>query len=449
LLGVADTLASIGRGDLAMRLLDIAKAREPDNAAVYMARAGAQSLDRRTAEAESELRNYLARHPRAPTVQVALARVLASSNNLEGARSVLGDLLKESPGALEPSALLASIELQKGQTAAAIKILDAAVAAAPGNGAAAAGAGTLLLSTRHPVESIRYWALATRQRSEAGDFLRLSQALSATGKSAEARVTLDQVLHLDPKNVEARVALAELEIRDRQAGKALAILDALEPNAAARIDVLVARADALLASGRGAEAYPLYQRAFESTRSQILVFQMFKSKLAAKMPQPEQPLKNWLLMAPQDVLIRQTLAQYLMQTSDNAGAIAAYEELVQLVPRDVMALNNLAWLLADRSPERAEQFARTAVKAGPGQKQVLETLASILAKRGKLTEAVGLYATAIDAFEQDGAVLYRYADALARSGDRAKAKVFVTRSLAAQANFAERAAAEQLATQLN
>lgn len=448
LLVAADAVASLGRGDLAMKLLDVAKKREPDNASVYVARAGAQMIDRRTAAAEAELRDYLSRHPRETTVRLALARMLAGANNLEGARSVLGGLLQESPGAMQPSALLAGIELQKGQTAEALKILDAAVAAAPGDGAAAAAAGTLLLGTRHPGEAIRFLTLATQQKSEPSYFLRLSQALGATGKTTEARATLADVLRLDPKNVDARVALAGLEILDKRAGSALATLDAVDAKAAGRVDVLVARADALLSSGRGAEAYALYRRAFDSARSPVLALQMFKAKLAANMPQPEQPLKVWLQISPRDRAIRLTLAQYLMQTGDNVGAIAAYEELVQLVPRDVMALNNLAWLLADRSPERAEQFARTAVEAGPGQKQVLETLASILAKRGKMTEAVRLYDTAIDAFAQDSSVLYRYADALARSGDRAKAKVFVARSLAAQANFAERAAAEQLAAKL-
>jgi hypothetical protein len=59
-----------------------------------------------------------------------------------------------------------------------------------------------------------------------------------------------------------------------------------------------------------------------------------------------------------------------------------------------------------------------------------------------------LYGAVIDKFAQDGSVLYRYADALARSGDRDQARVYVARALEAQASFAERAAAEQLATQL-
>ena len=449
LLVAADTLASLGRGDLAMRLLDVAKKREPDNASVYVARAGAQMIDRRTAAAEAELRDYLSRHPRDTQVRVALARLLAGANNMEGARGLLTELLTESPGAMQPSGLLASIELQAGRTAEASKVLDAAVAAAPRDGAAAAAAGNLLLNARHPAEAVRFLALATQQKSDASYFLRLSQALSATGKTADARATLAQVLRLDPKNVEARVALAGLEILDQRAGSALTTLDSVDAKASGRVDVLVARADALLSSGRGAEAYELYRRAFESARSPVLALQMFKSKTAAKMPQPEQPLRMWLQISPRDRAIRLTLAQYLMQTGDNVGAIAAYEELVQLFPRDAVALNNLAWLLSDRSPERAEKFARTALEVAPaGQPQVAETLASILAKRDKLPEAVKLYGTVIDAFAQDGSVLYRYADALVRSGDRDKAKVFATRALESQANFPERAAAEKLAEQL-
>jgi putative PEP-CTERM system TPR-repeat lipoprotein len=449
LLVAADTVASLGRGDLAMRLLDVAKKREPDNVSVYVARAGAQMIDRRTAAAEAELRDYLSRHPRDTQVRVALARVLTSANNVEGARGLLNGLLAESPGAMQPSALLASIELQAGRTADAVRILDAAVAAAPRDGAAAAAAGNFLLSARHPAEAVPFLTLATQQKSDASYFLRLSQALSATGKTADARATLAQVLRLDPKNVEARVALAGLEILDKRAGSALTTLDSVDAKASGRVDVLVARADALLSSGRGAEAYELYRRAFDSARSPVLALQMFKSKAAANMPQPEQPLKMWLQISPRDRAIRLTLAQYLMQTGDNTGAVAAYEELVQLFPRDAVALNNLAWLLSDRSPERAEQLARTAIEAAPaGQPQIVETLASILAKRGKLPEAVRLYGTVIDKFAQDGSVLYRYADALARSGDRDQAKLFVARSLETQANFAERTAAEQLAAQL-
>ena len=70
-------------------------------------------------------------------------------------------------------------------------------------------------------------------------------------------------------------------------------------------------------------------------------------------------------------------------------------QLVQLDPRNAAALNNLAALVADRSPQDAVAYARRALEQEPDNPAILDTLASALAADKKLDEAKVVHARAM------------------------------------------------------
>jgi len=82
----------------------------------------------------------------------------------------------------------------------------------------------------------------------------------------------------------------------------------------------------------------------------------------------------------------------------SAEAEAAYRRAIEIAPDQPEALNNLAWLLLQQGSRlaEAEALARAAAAPpGPDRPLVLDTLARILAARGRCQEAEGTFAEAL------------------------------------------------------
>lgn len=115
----------------------------------------------------------------------------------------------------------------------------------------------------------------------------------------------------------------------------------------------------------------------------------------------ETALRRATELAPNLVEAQMLLASSCEHTGDPAGAIAAYDRVLDLDPDRLEAANNLAWLLATtpdpdlRDGERAVTLARRTVKRlrVPAS---LDTLAAALAETGRFDEAVATLEEAID-----------------------------------------------------
>lgn len=97
---------------------------------------------------------------------------------------------------------------------------------------------------------------------------------------------------------------------------------------------------------------------------------------------------------PRHVQARVDLGNVLRRLGRVDEATEAYREALRVEPGSVEALNNLAWLLYEGGArlEEAEALARraTAAAAEPQRAAVADTLARILAARGKCEEAAGV-----------------------------------------------------------
>ena len=158
---------------------------------------------------------------------------------------------------------------------------------------------------------------------------------------------------------------------------------------------------------------------------------------------------NWLAREPRDIAARRSLSDFYLRTGADRDAAAQLERLIVEVPNDVVALNNLAWLLEDRDRPRAETLARRAYAIAPMNPAIADTLGWVLIQAGKYAEARDLLAMASGALPDDASVRYHYALALARSGDRATAKTNVERALASKNSFSSRDAAKSLFQELS
>ncbi len=106
-----------------------------------------------------------------------------------------------------------------------------------------------------------------------------------------------------------------------------------------------------------------------------------------------------------------------------AGAQQAYEQLLEIDGRNVIGLNNLAYLLSDKlsKPSEAVPYARRAALLF-GAATVRDTLGWTLVQLGDFREAIAILTGVLETNPRFIPSIYHLAEAYRRSGDNGKAK---------------------------
>lgn len=134
-------------------------------------------------------------------------------------------------------------------------------------------------------------------------------------------------------------------------------------------------------------------------------------------PKQFQTVKGWIEEAlaaePNSLALRLNLGELHALRQDFATAEQVYRDVLKADPKNAVALNNLAWILAPR-PESADQalrFADRAIELSGATGELLDTRARILISAGQYDRAV---ADLTDAINQGGSPLRYFHLALAR-----------------------------------
>jgi Flp pilus assembly protein TadD len=138
------------------------------------------------------------------------------------------------------------------------------------------------------------------------------------------------------------------------------------------------------------------------------------------------------------------------QLGELSKAQQAYQEVLQLDPASSVALNNLAWVLAESEGdlELAQQLAEQAQAVDPNNPNIIDTLGWIHFKAGRHDEAVRLLSESAAQRPNDAGRQYRLGMAYVRAGDVAEGRRALTRAAGATAATPERDAARAALTSL-
>jgi len=156
--------------------------------------------------------------------------------------------------------------------------------------------------------------------------------------------------------------------------------------------------------------------------------------------------RQWLQEHPGDVRV-------LMQQANNSmtagqDAVEQYRHVLTLESDNVVALNNLAWLLRERAPEESLDYARRASQLQPDNAAVLDTLAVVEYLNGNLEVASRSIQRALEATPGQPSMLYHSAMIDAARGETESAKETLGKLLEGTEDFPERAEARSLYEEL-
>lgn len=119
----------------------------------------------------------------------------------------------------------------------------------------------------------------------------------------------------------------------------------------------------------------------------------------------------------------QAMLAQLSLTTNAELAIATYETMLKEQPDNVLALNNLAWLMLEKGEtQSALRYAKKAYELRPNHPDVLDTYGKILLDTDDAQQAKTMFEASLKARPNSPEVQMHYAEALAKTGNKEKAK---------------------------
>lgn len=401
--------AQLALGNSARLLGDWATARAAADAALAItpAHPDALTLAGHVAVAEGDLDRARARFndiltlsPTSLHARVQLARSLRLAGQPESARLQLDRVLTEQPNDPAAEYELAECEAQAGLLSNALARLTTAIERRPDNEGIRTRLATLALAAgRWDEAHTQGRELLTRHPGSPAGHLTLAAVYQVNGLYRAAEQECREALRQHPDLPAVPILMARTLILQNRHAEAITPLRKCVQTWPDDLTASLLLAECYLAT----HAYGDAQALLDAT--------------ARKHPTAEAPL---LL-----------LARLHMERGDAGAAGARYRQVLAINPRQIVALNNLAGLLARKGRpglDEALALATRAVELAPANPDLADTLGWIQAQRGDHAGALASLAFALRLKPDSPAIRHHTAEvliALGRPGDAALHVQFV------------------------
>jgi len=410
-LNLARTDHAQGQPDAAYARIDAFLKRSPDDLLALLAIAELDERRGAPARAIEHLRQACAAHADAVQPRVALARVLMLTGDYQGALAPAQEAVRlrgDSPMTLSA---LGFVQLGLGRSEEALA-------------------------------AFRKVAVATPSSADAQ--FNIARALLALGRRVQVREALERALSLDPGHLAAGSAMAKIALEGGRPEDALSIAERLQRAHPDSGIPSVLRGDVHAARAQYADAAKDYAAALARTPDRSVAVKLYEARRSAGAPDARVALTDWLAAHPDDVAVRLVLGQAHQDAGDAEAAVGEYERVLAAASGSAVALNNLAWLYAQRGDTRALEMAVRAHATAPESGEVTDTLGWLLVQQQDLQRAVPLLRSAVIQSPDVPEIRYHLAVALVRSGETEEARDLLHALLESQAQFDSKAQAREL-----
>src|SRR5438874_5349065 len=381
--------------DEALQLLQNVLSRDPENLDARLVQAESWVSKRETKKAVDSLEELDRTYPNAPIIKYALARSYLANNSPNQAMGELDETVRLNPGFVDALLLRSELQLRHGNAQAAVEPLQAVLKARPD----LAAAPWLLAEAYRILGRFDEAAALIREQikkspNAAASYFLLGAILKLQNKPLEARQAFEKAAELAPENPSSLEQLVNLDI-DAKAYEAahqrVNQWQQKQSNSAAayylqgKLYVAEGKFDvAQTALLKAIDLDPNFSRAYE------LLVPIFSR--ANKLPEALKEMNAVLAKKPNDVRAL-LLAGFIYDAmKDYNKARDSYEKLLTVDPNSALALNNLAFIYAEKLNDlnRAAGLAQKARSIAPTNPSVLDTLGWITYKQGDYKQAADL-----------------------------------------------------------
>jgi predicted Zn-dependent protease len=260
-----------------------------------------------------------------------------------------------------------------------------------------------------------------------------------------AEESLERGLAMQPGHPLLPVTIKVLLSAVSEADARLALLDRIIARTGDQFAPLEIKGYVLVAMGELSQARALFRILHERAPDEPLVMRKLVAMEHAGRNGDRviEILESWRSRHPNDVDSGLMLAQAYSEQGRAAAAIELLTALLQDQPGNAGVLNNLAWLLSDSDAERALTYAERAHRLQPTEASIMDTLGTLLLRKGDLERSLALLDEARIADRTASGITLHYAQALNEAGRNSEARVILLELLVDKPS-AEQSAARAL-----
>src|SRR5438552_16358036 len=381
--------------DDALKLVENALSRDQANIEARLVQAESWIAKGETKKAVDSIENLDRAFPGSPVIKYALARVYAQTNNLSQAIATADQVVNLSPRFVDAVLLRAELHLKNGDAQSVVDSLSAVVKQSPGLVPAElmlAEAYRALGRLEDAIGVVREGI--ARSPQNAASYFMLGVILQQQNKINEAREALEKAAQLAPDNPSSFERLIDLDIAGKSYPAGHRRVDEFlqkRPNSAAAYYM---RGKLYVAEEKFDLAQTALLKAIDLDSNLISAYDLLTPTYlrANKVPEALNQMNAVLAKQPNNLRALLVTGMIYSQMKEFDKAQDAYEKVVAASPDFVPALNNLAYIYAEKlnDPKRASELAQKARSIAPTNPSVLDTLGWITFKQGGYQQAADL-----------------------------------------------------------
>jgi putative PEP-CTERM system TPR-repeat lipoprotein len=337
---------------------------------------------------------------------------------------ILKDAAKLNPSEPTPHLMLIGHLLTSGDAKGALVAAQDATAALPndliimdalGRAQIAAGNGQQAVST--------FTKLASLQPTQAMHQVRLADAYAANKDRENAGRALKRALEIEPGLETAQRAQVALALMDQRPQDGLVLAREMQKKTPKEAVGYALEGDVEASRKNWDAAASAYRAALQRGSSAEIAVKLHNAlRTAGKRADADRMAADWRKANQKDPAFLYYLGDVALSQNDLAGAEADYRAVLELQPRNALALNNVAWLMVKQGKAGALPMAEKAAALLPDRAPILDTLATVLAAEGQLVRAVEVQKRAVVRNPQDANLKLNLARYLVKSGEKAQAR---------------------------
>ena len=395
--------------------------------------------DKKPELAKKRLESFLEKNKKSWPAMSALASLEMSQGHQPQATTWLERANTENPDEIAPVLALATHYLRIGQPQKAQAITTKYLVANPANADLVDLLGQAQLAGNNKEGALEsYSKLVNLAPTSAVAQFRLATTHLMLKNEAAAELDLNKALALQPTYSDALVLQARIALKKGNTAAALANARQLQKTAATSAVGHLLEGDIQMALKKPELAIDHYKRVYAAAKSAAVLIQLHQATLlAGKDQQAGELIAQWQKEHPGDRVVPMYLAEASLAKNQFKVAGGMYEAILAQDPKNIEALNNLAWAYQKLNDPRALPTAEAAYKLSGDRPQIMDTLGWMLVQQGNAGRGLPLLQKAVDLAPQDRTIRFHLASGLTKSGDKTQAKKQLEQIVAAGNDFAQ------------
>lgn len=208
-----------------------------------------------------------------------------------------------------------------------------------------------------------------------------------TGDWSTARAKIAEAISLRPNNLGYNLLLVRIVAAEGVPDEAERLLNEAEAKFGQTVDLILTRASLIRQTDGDAAAFHFLHEQWQQNPTPALAPDLIRLAHLSDADNTEDLVTQWSDIDPQSAGPWVALADLQLGRGEETLAEASYRKALARNPSHVSAMNNLAWLIRETSPDEALSLSTEAVQLAPNSAAVIDTHGWILHLAGRHREA--------------------------------------------------------------